>query len=242
LTGNETTTLVKITALTALTLLFLSYSRTATLSFVIAFVLIYIIGMIRSMEDRQRVQRITAVVIALLLFVVVTNYVGKGAILGRLTHFLIKYNTPNSAATPSPLSALTGARADKAVIAWRTFHTAPYAGVGFGMPMGNEPIVTVYDPLLGIPLTAPVEASVMYAALPAQIGILGMFPFLLFVGMFFIPIIFKSRLYDIALVLCALTFNMGEYLFFATGGLGMYLWLIWAFAYRSYYDNMTGRA
>jgi hypothetical protein len=232
LTGDATTIFTKIVTTIGMALLILSASRTGVLAFVGAIFLVYLIGMFRSGDDRRRLHHAVPLGIGVLLIMISADYVSGGILSGKIIHFLVKSHAAAS------FNTIAATRADKVSDAWQTFNTAPLAGVGFGMPMSTNKLIINRDPILGLPLSAPVEASVMYAALPAQIGILGLIPFLLFAGAFFLPMIRKAPLAECALVLCGLVINMGEYIFFATGGLGLLLWLYFAFAYRSYTDTV----
>lgn len=72
----------------------------------------------------------------------------------------------------------------------------------------------------------------MYMALPAQIGIIGLIPFLVFMLVFAIPIVRYAPLPALGLCTSALLTNFGEYTFFSIGGMGLYLWLYFAFVHR----------
>jgi len=118
--------------------------------------------------------------------------------------------------------------------AYRAFQSHIFCGVGFGMPMNERDLdlsVVERDPILQLPLTAPVEASVIYMALPAQIGLIGLLPFLAFFFALAGPVARYAPLSILGISLCVLLCNFGEYAFFSFGGIGLFWWLVFGLSY-----------
>lgn len=96
----------------------------------------------------------------------------------------------------------------------------PLTGIGFGIGSESDLMVIERDPVLGLPLSAPVEKGVLPLVIVEELGIPG--AFLVFVWLFWI--LRKAALSGVtgvALIGTALFINMGESIFFSPGGLGL---------------------
>jgi len=205
---------------------FLSNSRTAGFALAGSLFLLVLVGLARGVVDSRLVwQRLAPVVAILILLLFIIDTAGEGNLRRVALTFINKGGTR--------VTSVFASREAKFSEAYQAFRTHCWAGIGFGMNISrSDPFQVRIHPLLGIPLSAPVEAGVMYMALPAQIGIIGLLPFLLFLLAFARPIARYAPLPILGLAVSALLTNAGEYTFFSMGGWGLYLWLYFAFAHR----------
>jgi hypothetical protein len=108
----------------------------------------------------------------------------------------------------------------------------PVAGIGFGLPPRDVPLVVQRDPILGLPISAPIEQGFLPLGVMAQIGIIGT----LFLGAFLFklaaPLVKFAPTPVLAMFSAALLINLGEMIFFATGDLGLQMWLILGLCYE----------
>jgi O-antigen ligase len=113
--------------------------------------------------------------------------------------------------------------------AWDSFLENPILGIGFGVSF-EDYFNPIYDKITGIPISAPVEKSLLPIVVLEELGILGFCLFIPFILSIVIPI-FKSinKSYPL-LVLGCLMINIGEAVFFSIAALGLYLWLLLGWA------------
>ena len=95
-------------------------------------------------------------------------------------------------------------------------------GIGFGVPSNFEyrKVVTVR----GIPISAPVEKGNIVSGLLEETGVTGFFLFSAFVLSVFAQIKNYGRAYHLITFFVAMLINLGEMVFFATGGSGVFIW------------------
>lgn len=107
----------------------------------------------------------------------------------------------------------------------------PFTGIGFGISSDPSDMTVVYDPLLGLPISAAIEKGVMPLAVLEELGIIG---FLLVASWMFVLLRKASKrgITPVAVATTALLLNMGESIFFSPGGLGMLVLILisWAFS------------
>jgi hypothetical protein len=112
------------------------------------------------------------------------------------------------------------------------FKENPLTGIGLGI--GNQQNNTVY--LHEIPISSPVEKGFMPTALMEEIGILGTCSTILF-----LLLIYKSIRPEYTLLFWGSLFiNLGEFIFFAIGGLGLIQWLMIFYAAAPIQDAQLG--
>ncbi len=205
--------------------LYLSHSRTAAYALLMTVPLIFIIGYLRGRKDRRLLSRALLSVCFVVLLIVVFNMLSPGQLAKLTTGFTNKYGVA--------VKNVLGSRELKVDEALAALHAHPLTGVGFGMNLDQTERQDIeLDPYFGLPVSAPVEASVMYVALPAQVGIIGLIPFLAFLITYALPIIRHAPLPLLGLFLCTFFVNFGEYIFFAIGGIGLASWCYFALAHR----------
>lgn len=104
-------------------------------------------------------------------------------------------------------------------------------GVGFGLSPAALEQVTERDELTGLAVSAPSEQGFLPLAVLNQLGILGAVPLLLFFATLAFPVAKYGTPAVVGLFWTALFINFGEMIFFSNGGLGMYMWLLFACCY-----------
>jgi len=110
----------------------------------------------------------------------------------------------------------------------------PYFGIGFQLASIPKEMKVVSDPILGLPIQAPIEKGNLFTSLVEENGIVGSVGFIIF----FILLLRKVRKNlsppITAMFLGAFMTNIGEATLFSFGGMGLFVWLIIGLAYYSY--------
>ena len=96
----------------------------------------------------------------------------------------------------------------------------PWAGIGFGIASSPATMEVIRDPLLGLPVAAPIEKGVAFIAVVEELGILLGGAVFLWALLLTLRAV-KGGIGPLAIVLTALLFNMGEATLFSTGGFGL---------------------
>ncbi len=108
----------------------------------------------------------------------------------------------------------------------------PLMGVGFGLSTKEEVSEGVTkDELFGLTVSAPTEMGFLPLALTAQLGVIGLVPIVIFLAVLLHPIVKRGSPEEILILGTALSVNIGEMIFTATGGLGLQMWLLVGFCY-----------
>jgi hypothetical protein len=97
---------------------------------------------------------------------------------------------------------------------------APWAGIGFGIASIPDSMVIVRDPVFKLPVSAIIEKGVLPMALWEELGIFGF----LGASFWFFLLVRRSAIGGLAplsLCLTALLQNMGDAMFFSSGGMGL---------------------
>ncbi|MGC6378311.1 O-antigen ligase family protein, partial [Bisgaard Taxon 45] len=96
----------------------------------------------------------------------------------------------------------------------------PMFGIGFGVASEPNKLEIATDPIFGFPISATIEKGVLPVAVIEELGIL--IGSLVFLWLFYsIKKSARSDIQKLAIVLCILCLNLGEYMFFSIGGMGM---------------------
>jgi len=212
----------KAITLLGLYLVYLSISRTGGFSFLLALIAVafvyYARGASGAMVRARLIPRLAAVVGVIIILNILTSG-SLGELAGVFSH---KYGEKMD---------VMATRSNSVTAAQRTFEKYPLLGKGFGLAMEGESFAIKRDPILRLPISAPVEAGVIYLAAPAQLGIVGTLFLLLFMYIYLAPLFTRGMAPFIGLAAVCFFINFGEYVFFATGGVGMYHWLLYGLAY-----------
>lgn len=115
------------------------------------------------------------------------------------------------------------------------FQMSPATGIGFGVSNSSTHAFNVQiDPLTGLPVGAATEKANLVLAVVEETGIVG--------TVMFVPFILSlvrriARTPDLALgwgAMAALCTNVSEVTFYSFGGIGLYTWLLMAWALAEY--------
>ena len=225
LIGLKLTAWQKVFVLLALYLVYLSSSRNAAFSLLLTLISIAFVYYARGKAGIGVRARLMPRLTAIIASIIVLNVLTSGSIGLKANVFSRKYGEKTD---------ILATRGDKIEYAQRTFMNHPVFGKGFGLAMdGEESFITSRDPVFGLPLSAPVEAGVIYTAVPAQLGIIGTTFLLFFLYIYSLPLFMRGTAPFIAIAAICFFINFGEYVFFSTGGVGMYHWLLYALAYHT---------
>jgi len=113
---------------------------------------------------------------------------------------------------------------------WNNFERNPVLGIGFGVASDPTSFQIRRDPLFGLPVGASVEKGLLLTAILEEVGIVGSIFFGLMLFMILRPLLRRSPLPMIWMALTAICVNVGESVFFAVGGMGLFMWLIIGYA------------
>ena len=108
----------------------------------------------------------------------------------------------------------------------------PLAGVGFGLAPSSVVQVVERDPTWGLPVSASTEQGFLPLSVLAQIGIIGSLVLGAFLFELAVPLVKFAPIPVLAMFSTALFVNMGEMIFFAIGGLGLQMWLIFGLCHE----------
>lgn len=106
------------------------------------------------------------------------------------------------------------------------FYSNIFTGIGFGIPSRLDHVQIVYDPVFGLPISAPVEKGFFIIASLEEAGLLitGILLFLLtLIG---IRSVSGSSPISIALLINVLSLNFTESTIFSISGFGLLIWII----------------
>ena len=121
--------------------------------------------------------------------------------------------------------AFSRSRGAGLVYFWERFKEKPFTGNGFGIDVAyahGKEVAT----FMGIPIAAPTEKGFLPAAFLEEVGLVGLFGFVPFIFSLLIGVVRTHRIALIAMFLTCLFVNVGEAVFFSTGYIGGYLWLL----------------
>jgi len=114
----------------------------------------------------------------------------------------------------------------------------PLTGIGFGVASNPSSMNIVRDPLFNLAISAPIEKGIMPVALLEELGLPGAF----IVFSWFFILIRLASIHGVAplfVLTTMFTINLGENIFFSTGGMGLLLIVLttWAVTKDQSIDN-----
>jgi hypothetical protein len=162
---------------------------------------------------------------AILLLVCNAGSIGDAA-----SRFFAKGREWMPSGTRGILYAFEETRGSYVQASWTNFLEHPFTGIGFGVASDPTSFAVQRDPILGLPIGAPVEKGFIATAVLEENGLVGAVLLFLLLGSLALPIVRKGRFHLSWLFWTSLILNGGEMVFFSMGGLGTHLWLLMAFA------------
>lgn len=212
--------LVLMLSLIALSLIFMSDSRTGLLMAIIPGSVLFLYLVKESFSNRSYFLILSSFI--LLSYGLVNFY------LEDLIEYLVKGSRSDNFADIAFHS-----RGPLFLTMWSNIIQNPFTGIGFGVPSSNlyfraENITTV----AGIVVSYPTEKGIMYFALLEELGLIGFFIFMIL--LFSIVIRSLSRnIFGALLVLAVLASNVTEATFVSFGGGGLLFYIFFAIGANS---------
>jgi hypothetical protein len=204
-------------------LLYMSASRTGMLAFLLG---TFAAGAMALFSSRPELRAVlTGVPPALRLgslgAMAIVSIVFFQGIVQTVQHTVFKGDTDTTIA-----ENFAGSRGELIEISFENFKERPIFGKGIGIPSYFEEFAIRYDPIFGLPISAPVEKGVLPVAVLEELGIVG--------GLFFLWLIYalvrrvsrNGEYHMIGLLVCGLAINLGEAVLFSAGGFGLLVWLV----------------
>lgn len=116
---------------------------------------------------------------------------------------------------------------------WANFEKRPILGMGFGLASDPRELDPTSLPGIPVPVGASVEKGFLPTAVLEEVGLVGSALFLLLILSLIRPLTAAHNLGAAVLVMSALLVNLGEAIFFALGGIGLYMWLMVGFGHNA---------
>lgn len=116
---------------------------------------------------------------------------------------------------------------------WANFEKRPLFGIGFGIASDPRELVTRVMPGVPVPVGAPMEKGFLPTTVLEEVGLVGSVIFLLLIVSIVRRPIHSQNLSGTVLVMSGLLVNLGEMIFFALGGIGLYMWLMVGFGHNA---------
>ena len=116
----------------------------------------------------------------------------------------------------------------------------PLSGIGFGIGSSPREMKIVRDPYFDLPISAPIEKGIMPLAILEEVGILGAILVFSWVAIMFRRA-WQSGPTQFIVISTAFMVNLGQNIFFSTGGLGLLVILLvtWSIAPRPLNKNIS---
>jgi len=106
----------------------------------------------------------------------------------------------------------------------------PFWGIGFGISSNPGALEVRRDPLLSLPIGAPVEKGLLPLAVLEETGVIGFLFFLMLLAALLVPGALQGRFGPLWIACTCLAVNIGESIFLSFGAMGLYQWLILGYA------------
>lgn len=186
----------------------------------------------RRMLPGLRSRRFQAVILVAVASILITGPL----LAGKLTKYLFKRSD-----TTSLIAAADASRGELVEKMLVNIKNNPWTGIGFGIASNPDEMQIERDPLLDLPLSAPIEKGVMPIATLEELGIFGAMAVF---GWFYISLRrgARSGVPQFAVLLTAILVNFGESMFFSVGGMGMLLLILFTGAVTTRHDMPTSNS
>jgi hypothetical protein len=205
-----------------LVLCYMSAARTGLFAALIAVGLVVGLAfMMRSGRTRVRMNISTAQIVSIGLLAVVGLIVVEAAtgaaITQKVSDFALKSIRSGDGGTMS-FYAVFESRMPLIESSWRIFLQRPWTGIGFGTSIDPQFVANATL------FSAPTEKGFLPTALLEEVGIIGALLFAVFLIAFFVHYWKIRNIIALGMMACLLLLNLGEMMFFALGGMGLYSW------------------
>lgn len=196
-----------------LVILLESQARTALVSVIISFVVVWLVDFFNRSTSVWRSLIVAALSITFCLIIfnqtsVIQNFVFKERIGG------VRENLNNNSRSQLIDNSLVN------------FSKHPYTGIGFGVPSRLSDSTYVYDPLFHFPISANAEKGVWISATFEELGVVGFSIYALVLLAIIVFAVKVKRYMGIAMLINVLISNLGEMTMFSMGALGIIQWIL----------------
>ena len=175
----------------------------------------------------KRLMRLSPLVVAGLL----VAFMAKDPMWRAASEFAQKRGTETGGLAELLNASFTLSRGGQIETTLENIRTRPFGGVGFGLESSEGAIHAELSQALNIPLTSPTEAGFLPLAVLGQVGIVGTFAFVILLWTIASPIVKYGSMPLLILFWTTIFVNFGEMAFFATGGLGLHIWILVGFVH-----------
>ena len=205
-----------------LVLCYMSAARTGLFAALIAVGLVVGLAfMMRSGRTRVRMNISTAQIVSIgllaLVGLILVEAATGAAITQKVSDFALKSIRSGDGGTMS-FYAVFESRMPLIESSWRIFLQRPWTGIGFGTSIDPQFVANATL------FSAPTEKGFLPTALLEEVGIIGALPFAVFLIAFFVHYWKIRNIIALGMMACLLLLNLGEMMFFALGGMGLYSW------------------
>ena len=205
-----------------LVLCYMSAARTGLFAALIAVGLVVGLAfMMRSGRARVRMNISTSQIVFIGLLAVVglilVEAATGAAITQKVSDFALKSIRSGDGGTMS-FYAVFESRMPLIESSWRVFVQRPWTGIGFGTSIDPQFVANATL------FSAPTEKGFLPTALLEEVGIIGALLFAVFLIAFFVHYWKIRNIIALGMMACLLLLNLGEMMFFALGGMGLYSW------------------
>jgi hypothetical protein len=202
-------------------------ARTGVVAIVSGFLLTCILG---ALINRQMLRKVfrglvsTKSILAVHGLIVVLLF-SIGGIRRMIEDFLFKHSEQSSLS-----DVFQESRGFMAERSFENIFAHPVMGIGFGISSDPASLEIHRDPVLSLPIGAPVEKGLLPLAVLEETGAIGFVFFLLLIAALLVPVASHGRFGLLWIACTCLAVNIGESIFLSFGAMGLYQWLILGFA------------
>lgn len=200
-----------------------SGARTAMLATFVSVAVTLMIVLLQGRTDGGNRSRGQIVGFALLMLILSTGILASGVLQDEVESIIYKGDEPSS--LDDAFQSSRGAGIEQHI---QNFKDAPFTGHGFGVYREGVRENRVVR-FMGIPLSASAEKGVVFTSVLEEVGIFGA---VLFYALL-LSIIARAARGDapgvLAMSIGTIAVNFGEAIIFATGGMGLFMWLVLSF-------------
>jgi hypothetical protein len=222
LTGRQRSRTAAAAVLLGLFALPTTQSRAGILGFCLA-VGVLLPGLLTLRSGRQSRWN-SMLSVMLVLFVIVGGATAVVLVAPTVERYGLSLLTKHGGDTVA--GSLYESRGKLAEASWQNFLEHPWFGIGFGVPTNLSALVVRRDPILGLPVGAPVEKGVLPTAVLEETGAVGAILLVGFLVAAFFTAIQPSGIVATCVFAVSLSVNMGEAALLSFNGMGAFLWLL----------------